>query len=78
MGYGDDAYRARKEGVHPLMQLALGHAPLVMHDFHEPAGLPQAERDKRFWRELRWAVTGPKAASGAGVPEVGHQPTSAP
>ncbi len=73
MGYGDDAYRARKQGVHPLMQLALGHAPLVMHDFHEPAGLPQAERDKRFWRELRWAVTGPDDASGGGVPKIGNQ-----
>jgi hypothetical protein len=59
MGYGDDAYRARKRGVHPVMQLALGDAPLVLHDFHAPSGVPQVERDRRFWRELRWAVSGP-------------------
>jgi hypothetical protein len=61
MGYGDDAYRARKRGIHLVMQLALGDAPLVLHDFHAPVGVPQVERDRRFWRELRWAVSGPDA-----------------
>jgi hypothetical protein len=51
-----------------MMEVALWHAPLVTHDFHEPPGTPQAIRDRRFWRGLRLAITGPDtdAASAQG------------
>ena len=36
-----------------------------MHDFHEPPGRAQAWRDSRFWREMRWILTGPETRSEA-------------
>ena len=51
MGFADQAYRGRKQHLHPAMSDALG-APVVLHDFHEPPARPQAWRDDRFWREL--------------------------
>ena len=62
MGYADASYRGRKERVHTAMSAALGGAPVVQHDFHLPPGWDQDRRDARFWREVRWAVTGPEAA----------------
>jgi hypothetical protein len=60
MGYADADYRSTKARVHPAMTAALLGAPMLLHDFHEPAGKSQAWRDARFWRELRWTITGPE------------------
>ena len=73
MGYPDALYRERKARSHALMRHVLGGAPLVSHDFHLPADQSQPERDRRFWLECRWAVTGPEErapgiAPTAGVP----------
>lgn len=57
MGFADDAYRARKERIHPLMSAVLDGAPVVMHDFHEPAGRAQKWRDDLFWHGTRQALT---------------------
>ena len=65
MGFEDEAYRERKHRGHAAMQAVCGGAPLVEHDFHMPADRPQEWRDQRFWRDLRWAVTGPEAEAGA-------------
>ena len=65
MGYADAHYRERKARTHALMRCVLHGAPLVSHDFHLPAEQPQDERDRRFWLECRWAVTGPETASAA-------------
>ncbi len=61
MGFANANYRDRKERLHPLMLEALGGALVVQHDFHEPREMPQAERDKVFWQEVRRAVTRPGA-----------------
>jgi hypothetical protein len=58
MGFADVAYRERKERSHALMSLALGGAPVIMHDFHEPAGRLQKDRDGGFWRAARWRLAG--------------------
>ena len=58
MGFADADYRARKERSHALMSRALHGAPVLMHDFHEPAGQPQADRDRVFWRAVRWQLAG--------------------
>jgi hypothetical protein len=58
MGFADADYRARKERSHALMSRALGGAPVIMHDFHEPAGQSQADRDRIFWRAVRWRLAG--------------------
>jgi hypothetical protein len=50
-GGRDKAYRARKRRLHPAISAALGGAPVVLHDFHEPPARPQAWRDDRFWPE---------------------------
>ena len=57
MGFADEEYRARKRRLHPMMSAALGGAPIVPHDFHEPVSWPQAWRDDKFWREVRWALS---------------------
>ncbi len=70
MGFADAGYRARKVRSHALMSLALDGAPVIGHDFHEPAGQPQADRDRVFWRAVRWRLAGarqPKTLEGAGV-----------
>ena len=56
----DVAYRERKARTHALMRRVLRGAPVVQHDFHLPAEQSQNERDRRFWLECRWAVTGPE------------------
>ena len=69
MGFADAEYRARKVRSHALMSLALAGAPVIEHDFHEPAG-PQQERDRLFWRTVRWRLAGQqqqKALEGAGA-----------
>jgi hypothetical protein len=58
MGSTDAAYRQRKERSHALMSLALGGAPVIMHDFQEPAGRSQKDRDGDFWRAVRGRVAG--------------------
>ena len=58
MGFADADYRARKERSHALMSRALGGAPVIMHDFHEPAGRSQADRDRAFWLAVRWRLAG--------------------
>ena len=60
MGFADEGYRARKARLHPIMSAALGGAPVVPHDFHVPAHWTQAWRDNKFWRDARWALTGPQ------------------
>jgi hypothetical protein len=40
------------------MSLALGGAPVIMHDFHEPPGRLQKDRDRDFWRAVRWRLAG--------------------
>ena len=56
MGFADADYRARKERSHALMARALDGAPVIMHDFHEPAGQSQMDRDRVFWRAVRWQI----------------------
>jgi hypothetical protein len=58
MGFADAGYRERKERSHALMSLALGGAPVIMHDFHEPPGRLQKDRDGDFWRAVRWRLAG--------------------
>jgi hypothetical protein len=58
MGFADADYRARKERTHALMSCALGGAPVIMHDFHEPVGQSQMDRDRVFWRAVRWQLSG--------------------
>lgn len=60
MGFAEKDYRARKDRMHAMMSAALGGAPVVQHDFHEPADWAQTWRDSRFWRDVRWALTGPQ------------------
>ena len=59
MGFADDAYRIHKARVHALMRAALSGAPVVEHDFHQPAGWPQRDRDAFFWRALRASLVEP-------------------
>jgi hypothetical protein len=56
MGFADADYRARKERSHALMARALDGAPVIMHDFHEPAGQSQMDRDRVFGRAVRWQI----------------------
>ncbi|WP_158931460.1 hypothetical protein [Acidisphaera sp. S103] len=56
MGFADADYRARKERSHALMSRALGGAPVIEHDFHEPARQSQMDRDRVFWRSVRWQI----------------------
>ncbi len=58
MGFADAEYRARKARSHALMSRALGGAPVIMHDFHHPAEQSQADRDRVFWRAVRWRLAG--------------------
>ena len=60
MGYADADYRERKLRTHRAMLEALPRAPIVTHDFCEPAGEPQHRRDERFRCELRLTITGPE------------------
>lgn len=60
MGFADDSYRERKHRTHGLMSRILGGAPVVAHDFWSPAGVAQGQRDRQFWLDARWTVTGPK------------------
>jgi len=72
MGYADVPYRERKARTHALMRRVLHGAPLVSHDFHLPAEQPQNERDRRFWRDCRWAVTGPEERASDATPAAGR------
>lgn len=65
MGFADAAYRARKRLMHPLMAVLLGDAPVIAHDFHEPADLPQARRDDRMWQAARLALSNPGQSAAA-------------
>jgi hypothetical protein len=58
MGYADDVYRERKVVMHELMTQVAG-GPVVLHDFHFPGGQVQEGRDRRFWLDARWTITGP-------------------
>ncbi len=66
MGFADDAYRDRKHRTHGLMSRILDGAPVVEHDFWSPADRPQAQRDRQFWLDARWMVTGPEPAKADG------------
>ena len=57
MGFADPDYRERKKRSHALMSLAVGGAPVIMHDFHEPAGRLPPDRDREFWRAMRWQLS---------------------
>ena len=50
MGYSLPGYRRRKERMHEVMSQALHGAPVIEHDFHQPADQVQRERDRQFWR----------------------------
>ena len=84
MGYADDAYRSRKARMHPAMSSAVGGAPVIAHDFHQPAGLPQGRRDQVFWQAVRWrlAASGIAGAAsrivGCGEGAAGAQPIVRP
>lgn len=56
MGFADQDYRTRKALMHPLMSAVLGGASVVEHDFHNPLGSMQMQRDKTFWLGVRWAL----------------------
>ena len=58
MGFADEVYRARKHRTHGLMSRILGGAPVVEHDFEAAAGTSQGQRDRQFWLNARWMVTG--------------------
>ncbi len=58
MGYPDLEYRERKQRTHLLMGQSLSAAPVIEHDFHLPADQSQLDRDRRFWLDCRWTVTG--------------------
>lgn len=60
MGYRDDEHRSRNERIHPMMCWACGDVPLVMHPFQGPASERQETRDDRFWKAVRWGVSGPQ------------------
>lgn len=62
MGYGDALYRTRKQLAHARMSAALEGAVVIEHDLHRPAELTQDERDRRFWLEARWQISGPAGA----------------
>ncbi|MEA2731227.1 MAG: hypothetical protein QOF70_5702 [Acetobacteraceae bacterium] len=67
MGYADEVYRDRKDRTHTLMSEALGGAPVVQHDFHFPLDQIQVARDRRFWLECRWILTGLGQGATAGA-----------
>ena len=58
MGYADPQYRTRKQRTHIDMSLATAQSPVIEHDFHFPINQTQAERDRRFWLDCRWQITG--------------------
>jgi len=58
MGYADVQYRDRKQLTHTRMGLVTGHSPVIEHDFHFPFSQSQIERDRRFWLDCRWHITG--------------------
>ena len=62
MGYADEVYRCRKHAIHHLMS-ALADAPVVQHDFHFPEAHTQHQRDRRFWLDARWLITGPDSST---------------
>lgn len=62
MGFADPVYRQRKERSHALMKRLTGE-PIVLHDFHEPPDAEQRQRDRRFWLDARWTLTGPAQPS---------------
>ena len=59
MGFADADYRARKARMHAVMSHALDGAPVIMHNFCEPAWRSQMDRDRVFWRAVRWQIGGP-------------------
>jgi hypothetical protein len=58
MGYADPQYRTGKQRTHTMMSLATAQSPVIEHDFHFPLNQTQAERDRRFWLDCRWQITG--------------------
>lgn len=58
MGYADALYRDRKQLTHTKMRLVTGQSPVVEHDFHYPFYRSQIERDRHFWLDCRWQITG--------------------
>jgi hypothetical protein len=57
MGYADAIYRQRKVRTQTRMSVLFGGAPVIHHDFHQPPGLSQQIRDRRFWLDCREAIT---------------------
>jgi hypothetical protein len=62
MGYADAVYRRRKIRTQTQMSALLGDAPVIHHDFHQPQGHSQEIRDRRFWLDCRWTITGKNAS----------------
>ncbi len=58
MGYADIGYRHRKVRTQAQMSVLFGRAPVIHHDFHQPQSLSQETRDRRFWLDCRWTITG--------------------
>jgi hypothetical protein len=75
MGFSDADYRERKWRSHALMSRAVGGAPVIMHDFHEPAGRSQPDRDREFWRAVRWKLS--DAQTGRSENDAGDQRVTA-
>jgi hypothetical protein len=63
MGYADAVYRQRKIRTQAQMSASLGGAPVIQHDFHQPLGHSQETRDRRFWLDCRWTITGKNASA---------------
>lgn len=68
MGFADAEYRERKTRVHGAMRAALAGAPVIEHDFHEPAGWSQQDRDGWFWQALRAHLTEGHAVASTAAP----------
>ncbi len=57
MGIDSDRYRERKARVHQLLRQAFAGAPIVRHEFRGRG--PQDARDRRFWSQVHWCLSGP-------------------
>jgi hypothetical protein len=54
--------RLHADAPWPMRAEGCDFARDVQHDLHQPAELTQDDRDRRFWPEARWQITGPAGA----------------